>query len=443
MDDVKAKRIETELKGKDFSGYQIEQLLNYGKSAAVFHAKKLDRSYALKIFDQELIEAYGSEVQESRIKRELELIGHEHPNLVKLYDGGFNDEYECHYIIMEYIQGKNLEQIVSSISSVEIESYIEQIAKGAKFLEEKKLVHRDIKPANIMLKHDKQTIVLMDFGVIRPVAGSGLTDGDKLKPFVGTLQYSSPEFLLREEEDTVEGWRALTFYQIGAVLHDLIMHRPIFSEYQTPYARLVNAVQKINPEIRNDKVSNRLITLAKCCLLKNPRSRIEMISWNDFFVNESLVPLDAQDLLREKIKLRRLKNISYESKNESELNYDSLKKEFKYNTFDFLKECIRSIRNDNSDLELPLCTIIKTESDSIIASFEKSDFLGIQNKIDIEFFVDIVDVKEKAIKIWLTTKSKGYPDINLDVFSSIYDGDALYTILKESLYNIFNEFIEA
>ena len=443
MDDVKAKQIETELKSNDFSGYKVGQLLNYGKSAAVFYAKKKNQSYALKIFDQELIEACGSEIQESRISRELELIGHDHPNLVKLYDGGFNKEYKYHYIIMEYIQGKNLEQILSSISYEEIDNYVEQIAKGAKFLEEKKMAHRDIKPANIMLKHDKQTIVLMDFGVIRPVAGSGLTDGDKLKPFVGTLQYSSPEFLLREEEDTVEGWRALTFYQIGAVLHDLIMHRPIFSEYQTPYARLVNAVQKVNPEVRNVKVTNRLITLAKCCLLKNPRSRIEMISWNNFFVNENLEPLDAQDILREKIKLRRLINKSYESKRETEPDYDSLKKEFMYATLDFIKECIRSIRNDNSDLELPLCTIIATQTDSIIASFEESDFLGIQNKIDIEFFVDIVDVQEKAIKIWMTTKSKGSPDITLDVFSSIYDGDALYTVLKESIYNIFNEFIEA
>lgn len=443
MDDVKAKKIEEELKGKKFLGYQVEQLLNYGKSAAVFHARKKNQSYALKIFDQELIEAYGSEVQESRINRELELIGHDHPNLVKLYDGGFNAEYNFHYIVMEYIHGKNLEQILPSISYTEIENYIEQIAKGSKFLEEKNIVHRDIKPANIMLKHDKQTIVLMDFGVIRPVAGSGLTDGDKLKPFIGTLQYSSPEFLLREEENTIEGWRALTFYQIGAVLHDLIMRRPIFSEYQTPYAKLVNAVQIINPEIRNDKVNNRLITLAKCCLLKNPQSRIEMVSWNNFFINDSLEPLDAQDLLREKVKLRRFKNISYEIKSESETDLNSLKKEFKYNTFDFIKECIRSIRNDNSDLELPLCTVITTENNSIIASFEKSEFLGIKNKIDIEFFIDIVDVKEKAIKIWLTTKSIEYPDINLEVFSSVYDGDVLYTILKDNLYNIFNEFIEA
>jgi hypothetical protein len=69
--------------------------------------------------------------------------------------------------------------------------------------------------------------MVMDFGVIRPVGEPGITDGDQ-RPFIGTLQYSSPEFLFRTEADTPEGWRALTFYQLGAVLHDLIMRQRIF-----------------------------------------------------------------------------------------------------------------------------------------------------------------------------------------------------------------------
>jgi serine/threonine protein kinase len=68
-------------------------------------------------------------------------------------------------------------------------------------------------------------LVLLDLGVLRPIAGSTLTDANGIQAFVGTLQYSSPEFLLRQEEESLDGWRSLTFYQIGGVLHDLIMRR--------------------------------------------------------------------------------------------------------------------------------------------------------------------------------------------------------------------------
>ncbi len=441
MDDVKAKQIESDLQGKIFSGYEVIQLLNYGKSAAVFLVNKKSKPYALKIFDRELIEEYGSAIQESRIKRELELSDHHHPNLVKLYDGGVNTDFDYHYIIMEFIQGRNLKQSLSEISTEQIGDYIEQIAKAAFFLEEKGLTHRDIKPENIMIKPDKKSVVLMDFGVIRPLTGSGLTDGDKIKPFVGTLQYSSPEFLLREEEDSPEGWRAVTFYQIGAVLHDMIMLRPIFSEYETPYAKLVNAVQSVNPAIKNDNVSNRLIKLAKCCLLKNPKSRIEMLSWEDFY-KEKKEYVDAQSELKDKLKLKLL-----QKKVPLERVYDkpdekSLMETLMYETLYFIKESIRSIRNDNSDIELPLCTINETGNNSIRVNFEKSEHLGIEHEISLEVFVKIIDIKERAIKVWMQTVTPIHKKLKLDAFSSIYDGDSLYTALKENLYVIFNELIE-
>jgi hypothetical protein len=77
--------------------------------------------------------------------------------------------------------------------------------------------------------------VLLDFGVLKPIGEVGLTDVDGQRVFVGTLQYSSPEFLLRDEEDDAAGWRALSIYQVGAVLHDLIMRRSIFEEFVNPY----------------------------------------------------------------------------------------------------------------------------------------------------------------------------------------------------------------
>ncbi len=99
---------------------------------------------------------------------------------------------------------------------------------------------------------------------------------------MGTLKYSPPEFLLREEQDTEAGWRAITFYQLGGVLHDLIMRRALFSDFEEPYARLVNAVQHEIPKIESKSVPPALVELARYCLLKPVKTRLQLVSWEHF-----------------------------------------------------------------------------------------------------------------------------------------------------------------
>ena len=156
------------------------------------------------------------------------------------------------------------------------------VAKAAQFLEQCGLAHRDIKPDNIVYSRDLGTATLLDLGVLRPIDSvSNMTDDATDRPFVGTLQYSPPEFLLREEEDSPEGWRAVTFYQLGAVLFDLLERRPIFHD-QTPYARLVNAVQHTLPTFSVTDVPSNLTRLSTNCLHKNPQVRLRLVRWADF-----------------------------------------------------------------------------------------------------------------------------------------------------------------
>jgi hypothetical protein len=88
--------------------------------------------------------------------------------------------------------------------------------------------------------------------------------------------------LFRQEQDTLEGWRALAFYQIGAVLHDLIQRKPIFEEYCTPYARLVDAVKHTPPELDVPGADADLVALAKSCLVKDPAIRLKLVKWETF-----------------------------------------------------------------------------------------------------------------------------------------------------------------
>jgi hypothetical protein len=87
---------------------------------------------------------------------------------------------------------------------------------------------------------------------------------------------------MRQEEDSPEGWRAVTFYQLGAILHDLIMRRRVFHEIDAPSARVIDAVRHSVPLIESVEAQPYLISLARNCLQKNWRLRLELVHWEDF-----------------------------------------------------------------------------------------------------------------------------------------------------------------
>jgi eukaryotic-like serine/threonine-protein kinase len=279
MDSAQATQFKDSLIGRQVAGWKIEGFFGYGKSAVVFRAHKDGMFGALKIFHPELIERHGKQTQLQRILREKQLVGAVHPNLVRIFDGGECVDTGHLFIVMEPLAARNLHQVLIDIPANVISRLIGQVASAARFLEDRGLVHRDIKPENIAISDDYQTATLLDLGVLRPIGIADLTDVDE-RPFIGTLRYSAPEFLIRKEEDTREGWRAVTFYQLGAVLHDLIMRTVLFSEHTEPYARLVQAVSNVNPLVEGE--NGKCVRLAKNCLVKNPKVRNALVHWDHF-----------------------------------------------------------------------------------------------------------------------------------------------------------------
>jgi len=235
MDTIVAKRIETELVGREVGDWRIEGRIDQGKSAVVFRAAGDGGLAAVKVFDPDMVERYGKTTQLARIERELQLRGRHHPNLIKILGGGECAKTGYLFVAMDLVDAPNLGSVLKSVPPARIWPIISQVASAARFLESLGLAHRDIKAGNIAVSRDYQQAVLLDLGVLRPFGVTGLTDTEK-QSFVGTLQYSPPEFLVREEEDSPDGWRAVTFYQLGAVLHDLIMGEPIFANQCESYA---------------------------------------------------------------------------------------------------------------------------------------------------------------------------------------------------------------
>jgi serine/threonine protein kinase len=441
----KAKDLEVRLRGKKIGSWVIEEYINHGKSAVVFRGVGDDGPVAVKIFDDELIARYGDKTQFARIERELELVGQRHPNLVQILGGGIDPVSQNHFIAMEFLSGPNLKECLLEVSAHEIPALMSQLASAAHFLEDFRFVHRDIKPENIVLLDNFKKVVLLDLGVLRPITGSDITDAEGIQAFVGTLQYSSPEFLLRQEEDSPDGWRALTFYQIGGVLHDLIMRRPLFTEFANPYARLVNAVQFVTPEIQNSAVPPYLVELARCCLLKNWRTRLMLLDWASF-----KVPATASgggQSAKQRVTNRgvlaqaRQTEIAATIPQADPFAGQRLMKE----AIQYLSASARTIRAENTSLP-PLKILPKTPNDNGFAiQFRRAPQFGLERETTIALTVEIIDAAARVIALLAcccigTFSSEGCLQASsVTIFKGTFEVGAVFAALESSVYDFIDQ----
>ena len=304
MDKQRALAVAGELSGQSVGGWNVGEYLGNGCSAVVLSATMAGRNAALKIIDPEMVERAGLEKQLARIRREKSLKGHGHPHLVEILDGGKCEVTNYLYVAMELLEPCTLGQVLKDVPTANFGRLIGQLASAARFLEEKEIVHRDIKPDNTNVSGDFTQIKLLDLGVIHPPRDPDDNSAGTDNSFVGTASYSPPEFLHREEEDSKEGWRAVTFYQLGATLYDMLMRGPIFAEFREPRARLYEAIRDHVPVIdsADETIEPWLVDLARRCLYKDWRVRKEIVSWKDF-EGPRKTPISGE-IIRSRIKKR-------------------------------------------------------------------------------------------------------------------------------------------
>ena len=265
--------------------WTIVQNVGNGNSASVYQVSINGLHAALKVYDPKFFQGDNREVERRRVVDQMSLKGHGHPNLIDFIEAG--PVLDTFYLLMEYYPWQSLDKCLKLVDRSEISVIVSKTASAAEFLEERGFVHRDIKPANILVSETSKDVKLLDLGVMRPIAATDEhngTDHGYALPFVATAQYSSPGYLFRESSATEAMWQALTFYQLGAVLHDLIMGEPIFAKEirsQNRY-RVAAAVLLTTPEVRAIDIPPRLITLARHCLLKEDNARLKRVSWSSF-----------------------------------------------------------------------------------------------------------------------------------------------------------------
>ena len=251
--------------------YEIIERIGGGGMALVYKAKcrLLNRFVAVKILRPEFIE---DEEFVKKFKAESQSAASlSHPNIVSIYDVGMEDD--IYYIVMEYIKGQTLKELIKSKGALSPEFAIDialQIAYALEHAHKNHIVHRDIKSHNIMLKEDR-TIKVMDFGIARAVSSCTITNTGNI---IGSVHYFSPEQArggyIDEKSD---------IYSLGVVIYELVTGQLPF-EGDTPISVALKHIQEeaINPRVINSKISKSLEDIIIKSMNKNIAQRYGSVS---------------------------------------------------------------------------------------------------------------------------------------------------------------------
>lgn len=272
-------------------GGDVSTQLGDGGSAVVFRWDQENEIRALKVYDPKFFTSKAAIAERYRLDLQRRLIDHNCPSMVDTL--AVNEESSTCFITMEFFPGIELKKVIENVPDEAVSPLIRQLVDAVRFLEKFNLVHRDIKPENILVSPDFMQLKLLDLGVVREISGDedrvdGTDHGEK-RPFIATAQYSSPEYLFRLEPPSTDLWQALTIYQVGGVLHDLVCKKPLFDKAvaaDNKYA-LAMAVMREAPDFTDasSTVSN-WASLAARCLTKDSGIRLQLVDWTDFSEND-------------------------------------------------------------------------------------------------------------------------------------------------------------
>lgn len=218
--------------------YEIIRKVGDGGMAFVYEAKDrlLNRTVAVKVLRPEFVD---DEEFLGKFKREAEAVASlSHPNIVNVYDVG--EDGKVHYIVMEFIDGQNLKDIIKNEGTLDEYTALEitkQIANALSAAHKKGIIHRDIKPHNILISNEGRIVKVADFGIAKAVSNSTMTN---IGSIIGSVHYFSPE---QAKGKYVTNNADL--YSLGIVLYEMLIGKVPFRG-DSPIAI---ALQHINDEI--------------------------------------------------------------------------------------------------------------------------------------------------------------------------------------------------
>lgn len=274
--------------------YKILDRVGGGGMALVYKGQDLllNRYVAVKILRQQYVH---DEEFIRRFRREAQSAASlSHPNVVSIYDVGQEDE--VHYIVMEYIEGRTLNDLIKEKAPLQVEEAIHiasQICDALDHAHQNGIIHRDIKPHNILLGRNGR-VKVTDFGIARAATASTITQTGSV---VGSVHYFSPEHAKGAQAGEMSD-----LYSLGIVLYQMLTAKlPFLGESPISVALKhlqedVEAPREVNPLIPQSvenlimksmrkrpeeryQTAKEMLHDLETCLLPERRNEAKIQSW--------------------------------------------------------------------------------------------------------------------------------------------------------------------
>ncbi|MDV7087458.1 Stk1 family PASTA domain-containing Ser/Thr kinase [Rhodococcus sp. IEGM 248] len=256
------------------SRYELGEILGFGGMSEVHLARdvRLSRDVAIKVLRADLARDPTFYL---RFRREAQnAAALNHPAIVAVYDTGEaeTDAGPLPYIVMEYVDGDTLRDIVRSegpMAPRRAMEVISDVCAALDFSHRNGIVHRDVKPANVMINR-AGAVKVMDFGIARAIsdASSPMT---QTAAVIGTAQYLSPEQARGEQVDARSD-----VYSLGCVLFEILTAEPPFKG-DSPVAVAYQHVREDpqTPSVVNPDIPRELDSVILKAMSKNPANRYQ------------------------------------------------------------------------------------------------------------------------------------------------------------------------
>jgi serine/threonine protein kinase/tetratricopeptide (TPR) repeat protein len=267
--------------GTVLGNYKILEKIGAGGQGTVYKAvdSKLGRTVVIKVLPEELV---AKEANRKRFEREARLASSlDHPNICTIFD--LNEIDGVHFIAMQYIQGRNVRQLVNG-KPLQLESALSiaiQVADALAVAHAQGIIHRDVKAGNVMV-NDKGQVKVLDFGLAKLLddeaartSGIHHTELTEVGIPYGTATYAAPEQARGDRVDS----RA-DIFSTGVLLYEMLTGTWPFrgqSAVDVRHSVLHSEPTPIN-EARPDPVPAHLQQIIDRALKKDPRDRYQQIA---------------------------------------------------------------------------------------------------------------------------------------------------------------------
>lgn len=265
--------------GRTILNYRITEKLGAGGQGTVYKAvdERLGRTVVIKVLSPELT---AREVNLKRFQREAQLASSlDHPNICTIY-GLHETDDGLHFIAMQYIEGKNVRQLVNGrpLSLETALSIAYQVSDALTAAHSKGIIHRDIKAGNVMVT-DAGLAKVLDFGLAKLLDDGGKKGGDvhltELGVPYGTATYAAPEQASGQKVD-----HRADIFSAGVLLYEMLAGIWPFKGQTTVevrYAVLHDTPEPLT-EVRRDDPPESIQAILDRALAKKPDERYQHVA---------------------------------------------------------------------------------------------------------------------------------------------------------------------